>query len=167
MKIKIYTVGGTIDKVYFDAKSQYEVGESLVTRMLTEANVCFEYEIEPVMKKDSLDMDDNDRALLRDRVAASPEKHILVTHGTDTMVLSAQALGDLKGKVVVFTGALQPARFRDSDATFNVGFALGALQSLPEGVYIAMNGKVFDPAITKKVSELNRFEEDSKKSKKA
>lgn len=163
MKIKIYTVGGTIDKVYFDAKSQYEVGESLVTRMLTEANVSFEFEIEPVMKKDSLDMDDNDRALLRDRISTSSTKHVLVTHGTDTIILSARTLSEIKGKVIVFTGALQPARFRDSDATFNIGFALGALQTLPEGVYIAMNGKIFNPAYTRKVNELNRFEEENTK----
>jgi L-asparaginase len=151
-------VGGTIDKVYFDAKSEYEVGESLLNEMMGQANVCFEYAIDPVMKKDSLDMDDNDRSLLKEKVAAAPEDKILITHGTDTMVLSAQALSGISDKTIVFTGALKPARFRDSDATFNVGFALGVLQSVPQGVYIAMNGKVFNPLNTRKVREANRFE---------
>lgn len=158
MKIRIFTVGGTIDKVYFDAKSEYEVGESLLNEILGQANTCFEYSIDPVMKKDSLDMDDNDRSLLKERVAAAPEDKILITHGTDTMVLSAQALSGISGKTIVFTGALKPARFRDSDATFNIGFALGVLQSVPKGVYIAMNGKVFNPLNTRKVREANRFE---------
>jgi L-asparaginase len=158
VRIKVFTVGGTIDKIYFDAKSEYEVGESLLTEILGDANICFEYSIEPVMKKDSLDMDDNDRALLKRKVAAASEDRVLITHGTDTMVLSAQALSDLKDKTIVFTGALKPARFRDSDATFNVGFALGALQTLPPGVYIAMNGQVLNPANTRKVREHNRFE---------
>ncbi len=158
MRIRIFTVGGTIDKVYFDAKSEYEVGESLLSEVLCEANITFEYAVEQVMRKDSLDMDDNDRSLLKARVAGAEEKLILITHGTDTMVDSAQALSDLQDKVIVFTGALKPARFRDSDATFNIGFALGALHVLSPGVYIAMNGKIFNPANTRKVRELNRFE---------
>ena len=158
MKIKIFTVGGTIDKIYFDAKSDYEVGESLLNQILGEANASFEYSIEQVMRKDSLDMDDNDRALLARRVAEATEDKILITHGTDTMVLSAQAVAPGSNKTIVFTGALKPARFRDSDATFNVGFALGVLQSNSTGVYIAMNGQVLRPENTRKVRESNRFE---------
>jgi len=158
VKIKIFTVGGTIDKIYFDQLSQYEVGESLVSRMFLEANVMFEFEIEQVMKKDSLHMTDQDRQLLFDKISIEPAKHIFITHGTDSMIKTAQVLSEIKGKVIVLTGALQPSRFRDSDATFNVGFALGALHVLSQGTYVAMNGQILDPFNAQKSRENNRFE---------
>ena len=103
-------------------------------------------------------MDDADRDLVRRTIAAQPHRHVLVTHGTDTMVETARALAGISGKVIVLTGALNPARFQGSDAVFNIGCAVGAIQALPDGVYIAMNGRVWDPARVRKNREANRFE---------
>ena len=160
MKIHFITTGGTIDKVYFDAKSEYEIGSPRVAEVLKEANVAFEFEIESVLAKDSLELTDEDRRLIRERVAASACERIVVTHGTDSMVETARVLLDVPGKTIVLTGAMQPARFRDSDAVFNIGAAIGAVSSLPHGVYLAMNGCVFDPRRTRKNREKNRFEEE-------
>ena len=160
MRIKFFTTGGTIDKVYFDAKSEFEVGPPQVLEVVKEANVTFEYEIESILRKDSLDMTDADRELIRQRVQREPSPHIVITHGTDTMVQTARALKGIAGKRIVLTGSMQPARFRVTDAVFNIGTAIGAVQSLPEGVYIAMNGLVFDPSRTRKNLEKNCFEEE-------
>jgi L-asparaginase len=159
MKLKIFTMGGTIDKIYFDDLSHYEVGEPQVGEILREANVAFEVEIEELMRKDSLHMSPEDRILLRERIEAEPNPLILVTHGTDTMVETASHLLDIKEKVIVFTGALSPARFKGSDAVFNVGCAVGALQALPPGVYVAMSGRVLPADRVLKNREAGRFEE--------
>lgn len=157
--IRILTTGGTFDKVYFDAKSEFQVGDSEIPEMLKEANVTAEVAVESIMHKDSLDMTDNDRVLLRDRVTAASEDRILVTHGTDTLVLSANALSKVAGKTIVFTGAMQPSRMRRSDAGFNLGFALAAVQILEPGIYVAMNGRLFDPKAVRKNVEAQQFEE--------
>jgi L-asparaginase len=159
MRLKIYTTGGTIDKMYFDDLSRYEVGEPQVGEILREAQVNFEYTVEEIVRKDSLNMTLADRDLLRKRIEADPERRVLVTHGTDTMVETARHLLDIDHKVIVFTGALTPARFKKSDADFNVGCAVGALQSLPPGVYIAMNGRVFPADNVVKNRVESRFEE--------
>lgn len=159
MKIHVITTGGTIDKVYFDASSEYEVGEPRVAEILRGSNVRFDFSIESVLRKDSLEITDADRELIRTRVLANTADRILITHGTDTMVQTALALVGIERKTIVLTGAMQPARFRESDAVFNVGFAIGALESLAPGVYLAMNGRVFDPRIARKNKELNCFEE--------
>src|SRR5215470_7988642 len=86
LRLKFFTTGGTIDKVYFDAKSEFEVGSPQVLEVVREANVAFEYDIESILRKDSLDMTDADRALVRERVMAEPCSLIVITHGTDTMV---------------------------------------------------------------------------------
>ncbi len=158
MRLRVITAGGTIDKVYFDAASTYEVGEPQIGPLLRDSNVTFDFVVESVLQKDSLAMTDEDRALIRARVEAAPEKHILITHGTDTMTATAAKLQGLVDKVVVFTGAMQPARFRDSDAVFNVGCAVGALQVLPPGVYIAMNGVVSPADKVRKNRAASRFE---------
>lgn len=158
MRLRVITAGGTIDKVYFDAASTYEVGEPQIGPLLRESNVTFDFVVESVLQKDSLQMTDEDRALIRARVEVAPEKHILITHGTDTMTATAAALEGLADKVIVFTGAMQPARFRNSDAVFNVGCAIGALQVLPAGVYIAMNGVVSPAAAVRKNRAASRFE---------
>jgi len=157
--IRFITTGGTIDKVYFDAASEFEVGESQIPDLLSRSQVTFDYEVETVCKKDSLDLTDADRALIRERVVAAPERHVVITHGTDTMVTTARSLSGVADKVIVLTGSLSPARFRRSDAEFNVGMAIGVVQSMPPGVYIAMSGQVFDPARVRKNREQNRFEE--------
>lgn len=159
MKIQFITTGGTIDKVYFDALSEYQVGPPQVLEVLKEGHVAFEYAVESILQKDSLDLTDADRQLIRERIAAHPCDRIVVTHGTDTMVLTAQALEGIPGKTIVLTGSLQPARFRNTDAVFNIGTAIGAVQSLPPGVYLAMNGRVFDPRHVRKNRAAQTFEE--------
>lgn len=154
----IVTTGGTIDKIYFDDKSDYQVGEPQIGRILEELGVAFRFTVIPIIRKDSLHITQADRDLLKQTVAAQPAKHVLVTHGTDTMVETAKVLATIPGKTIVLTGALNPARFRGSDAEFNVGTAVGAVQSLPPGVYIAMNGRVWDPAKVRKNVDANRFE---------
>jgi len=159
MRIKFLTTGGTIDKVYFDAKSEYEVGPPQVATLLRNVNVAFEFEIESILRKDSLDMTDADRALIRQRVTADPASLIVITHGTDTMIQTARALQGIPGKTIVLTGSMQPARFQATDAEFNVGTAVAAVQTLPPGIYIAMNGRVFDPDHARKNLARNCFEE--------
>ncbi|MBZ4038624.1 asparaginase domain-containing protein [Novilysobacter selenitireducens] len=154
----IVTTGGTIDKIYFDDKSDFQVGEPQIGRILDELGVAFRYSVIPILRKDSLHLDDADRELLRATIAAQPARHVLVTHGTDSMVETAKVLASIPGKTIVLTGALNPARFRGSDAEFNIGTAVGAVQSLPAGVYIAMNGRIWDPAKVRKNVDANRFE---------
>jgi L-asparaginase len=154
----IITTGGTIDKIYFDDKSDYQIGEPQISQILHAFNVAFEFEVIALMRKDSLHMTDKDRQLIRSAVEASDTRHVLITHGTDTMVETAEALRGLDDKTIVMTGALNPARFRDSDAIFNIGCALGAVQSLVPGVYIAMNGRVWHPEDVRKNRRANRFE---------
>ena len=158
-KLHVIATGGTIDKIYFDAMSEYEVGEPQVVEIFREAQVAFEVTVESVLRKDSLEMTDADRNLIRERALATPAERILITHGTDTMIATARALVGIAGKTIVLTGSMQPARFRSTDAVFNIGTAVGAVQSLPPGVYLAMNGRVFDPACTRKNREQHRFEE--------
>jgi L-asparaginase len=158
MKIKIYTVGGTIDKVYFDRKSKFEVGEPKIGEILQEANVSFEYEISSVLHKDSLNMTDRDRQMIFDAIASDTHPYIIITHGTDTMIRTAQKLKTIPGKVIVLTGAMEPARFKSSDASFNIGCAVAAVQTLTPGVYIAMNGRIFDPDRVRKNPDKNWFE---------
>ena len=154
----IVTTGGTIDKVYFDAKSDYQVGEPQIGRILGELGVAFRFHVIPLLRKDSLFIDAADRELLRATIAAQAERCVLVTHGTDSMVETAKVLGAVAGKTIVLTGALNPARFEGSDAEFNIGCAVGAVQSLPAGAYIAMNGRIWDPAKVRKNVDANRFE---------
>ena len=154
----IITTGGTIDKIYFDDKSDYQVGEPQISQILHAMHVAFEFEVSALMRKDSLHITGDDRKLIRAAVAASDTRHVLITHGTDTMVDTALELSGFEDKTIVLTGALNPARFRDSDAIFNIGCAVGAVQCLPPGVYIAMNGKVWDPEHVRKNRRENRFE---------
>jgi L-asparaginase len=158
MKIKIITTGGTIDKIYFDAQSEFQVGDPQIAEVLREANVTVAYEIVSLMRKDSLDLTDEDRRLIYETIVRAPEKHFVVTHGTDTMVQTAQVLQNIAHKVIVMTGAMQPAKFRLTDAIFNIASAFTAAQTLPAGVYIAMNGQIFDPAKARKNQARKRFE---------
>ena len=157
-ELLVVTTGGTIDKVYFDDKSDYQVGEPQIGRILKELGVAFRFNVIPILRKDSLHIDAADRELMRATIAAQAASHVLVTHGTDTMVETAKVLAAIAGKTIVLTGALNPAGFRGSDAEFNIGTAVGAVQSLPPGVYIAMNGRVWDPARVRKNVAANRFE---------
>ncbi len=160
MQIEIFTTGGTIDKVYFDAKSRFEVGEPQVLELLREANLSLDVRVTPLLRKDSLELTAADRERIRAAVAASDAARIVVTHGTDTMTLTARNLAGIPGKTIVLTGAMQPARFRATDALYNLASALTAVQLLPPGVWIAMNGRLFEPGRVHKNVALNRFEED-------
>ncbi len=158
MFIRFITTGGTIDKVYFDAMSQFEVGDSPLTQVLTEGLVEFEYDVIPLLQKDSLEMTAVDRQKLHDYIAADDADKYVITHGTDTMPQTADALTDMPGQTIVLTGALTPARFRTTDAVFNVGMAVAAVQVCQPGVYIAMNGQVFPAGAVRKNRDANRFE---------
>ena len=155
--ITVITTGGTIDKAYFDALSTYQVGEPVVRRMLDVARVGEQVSIIELFRKDSLELTDADREVLRERVAAEPAQRIVITHGTDTMVQSAAVLQPIAGKTIVFTGALAPARFAESDASFNLGMAFAAVQTLPPGVYVAMSGQVFAADAVRKDRAQGRF----------
>ncbi|QWT18451.1 asparaginase [Bacillus sp. NP157] len=156
--LTIVTTGGTIDKVYFDDKSDYQIGSPQIGDILTQLGVAFRFDVIPILRKDSLHVTGEDRTLMRSTIEAQPHRHVLVTHGTDTMVETAAVLEGIPGKVIVLTGALNPARFQGSDAVFNIGCAVGAVQTLDDGVYIAMNGRVWDPRKVRKNRDANRFE---------
>lgn len=154
----IVTTGGTIDKVYFDSLSQYEIGEPTIDPIFQEAGVYFDYELCQLMRKDSLEMTEEDRSEIFEAVKRTSHRQVLITHGTDTMTITAERLVGIEDKVIVLTGAMIPARFRSTDAIFNIGCAIGALQSLNAGVYIAMNGRVFPAGEVKKNRTEVRFE---------
>ena len=158
MKIEIMTTGGTIDKIYFDAKSSFEIGEPQIGEVLGDANLTIDYQITPLLRKDSLDLNAADREMIKNAVCESSVEKIVITHGTDTMVETAKFLRDVSGKTIVLTGSMQPARFRFTDAIYNIASAITAVQLLPAGVWIAMNGQIFDPARSRKNIEMNRFE---------
>lgn len=159
-KLLVITTGGTIDKVYFDALSEFQVGEPVVGEILKQMNVAFEFTLIEICRKDSLELTDEDRAALKKAIESSAESKVLITHGTDTMVKSAQAIGEQSDKVIVFTGAMQPAAFAKTDAIFNIGTAVGALMSpqTPSGSYVAMSGQVYSADHVKKNYESKRFE---------
>ena len=158
MKIKIFTTGGSIDKFYSTQKSTFVVGEPQIQNILKEANAALDVEIETLFKKDSMGVTEDDRQVIHDKVKSDPHRHIVITHGTDTMIQTAQALLSIPDKVIVLTGAMQPAAFKKTDAAFNIGTAIVAVQILPDGVYVVMNGKVFNPNKVAKNLVLNRFE---------
>ena len=158
MFIRFITTGGTIDKIYFDQLSQFEVGESQLKHILTEGLAAFDYDVVPLLQKDSLDMTAEDRQQLREYIENDDARLYIVTHGTDTMSETADSLAGITGKTIVLTGALSPARFRSTDAVFNVGMAVAAVQTAPAGVYIAMSGEIFVAGEVRKNRAENRFE---------
>jgi len=157
MKIKVFTTGGSLDKGYSTADSDFIVQEPQIGNIMRDANVNFDYDIESLSRKDSLDLKEADRNLIVERVEGDPCGKILITHGTDTMAETGKRLAAVGGKTIILTGAMQPASFKQTDAHFNVGFALAALQLLPPGVYLAMNGELFDPGRAQKDMKSDRF----------
>ena len=155
--ILVLTTGGTIDKTYFDALSEYQVGESAAARILATARVNRTFRLQSLMRKDSLEITADDRRAIVEAVTEAPERRIVVTHGTDTMTETAQALSGIPAKTIVLCGAFTPARFADSDATFNLGMAVAAAQIAPAGVWIAMNGTIFEAGRVRKVHSLGTF----------
>ncbi len=158
MFIRFITTGGTIDKVYFDALSQFEIGESPIDAILADGMVRFNYDVVPMFRKDILELTDEDREAIKSFIATDDADRYVITHGTDTMVETARALRSLTEKTIVLTGALSPARFKTTDAVFNVGMAVAAVQVIDPGVYIAMSGQIFDANAVQKNRAKNRFE---------
>jgi L-asparaginase len=160
-EIEIYTTGGTIDKFKPEGpgwQGQYIVGKPTAEGMLEEANVNFDYLMASILNKDSLGITDKDRQVIFNVIKASRCKYIVITHGTDTMVKTAKKLEGIENKVIVLTGSFKPSRCNTGDATFNFGYAIAAVQLLKPGVYIAMNGNVFDPDEVRKNPKINSFE---------
>jgi L-asparaginase len=138
--------------------SQFEVGDSQVRHILAEGLASFDYDVVPMFQKDSLDITDEDRKVLRNFIEHDDASLYVITHGTDTMTDTAAQLLGLPGKSIVLTGALSPARFRSTDAVFNVGMAVAAVQLVEPGIYIVMNGQVFTGDAVSKNRTENRFE---------
>jgi L-asparaginase len=155
--IVVLTTGGTIDKTYFDALSKYQVGESVVQGLLEIGRVTYPFRIVEAMRKDSLDITAEDREILRAKVAELPATRVVITHGTDTMTETARVMAGIPDKTIVFTGSLSPARFSESDATFNLGMAFATVQVAAPGVYIAMSGQVFRADMVRKDHAAGRF----------
>ena len=146
MKIKVFTAGGTIDKIYSEERGtlNFSFGKQAI-REISESTIKLnlEFNIERLLAKDSLEMDEQDREFIKRACQGAVANKILITHGTDTMIETARVLNDITDKVIILTGASQPYRFRESDAEFNIGVAFGALNVLDRGVYIAMNGRIY------------------------
>jgi len=157
VSVLVLTTGGTIDKLYFDALSEFRVGDSVVERIFRTARVSLPFRVVELMRKDSLELTDADRAAIRAAVEEADERRVVITHGTDTMTETAAALGGLDGRTVVLVGALAPARFHESDAAFNLGMALAAAQVAESGVWIAMNGTIFPGDRVRKDREAGGF----------
>jgi L-asparaginase len=145
MKITFIQTGGTIDKDYPRTTKGYafEISEPAIKRVLEKLNPAFEFEIITVLKKDSLEITKQDRQKIIDICNNLDNQKIIITHGTDTMIKTAEKLSKIKDKTIVITGAMRPERFYNSDAPINIGVAIGAVNVLERGVYIAMHGKVY------------------------
>jgi L-asparaginase len=144
MELLVLAIGGTIDKVYFDALSDYQIGPPAATEILQRVKVNFDFNVRQMISKDSLEMTDADRQEILMAVQAHNGKYVLITHGTDTMVDTGQLLKQATGKTVVIMGAMQPAIIKLTDADFNLGVAVAAVQTLSEGVYLCMNGRIYN-----------------------
>ena len=155
--IVVVTTGGTIDKLYFDSLSEYQVGESVVRKLLATANVKYPFDVVEALRKDSLEMTEADRETLYQSVSGLKTSRVVITHGTDTMAATAARLASISGKTIVMTGALTPARFTESDAPFNLGMAFATAQTAPPGVFIVMNGEVFAAGAVRKDREAGKF----------
>ena len=156
--ILVLTTGGTIDKNYFDALSEYQIVDSGIPALLAEARVALGFRVVELMHKDSLELTEADRALIASTAQAEPESRIVVTHGTDTMTETARVLATtVPGKTICLTGALSPARFAETDAPFNLGMAFATVQTAPPGVWIAVSGEVFDGLKVRKDRAAGRF----------
>ncbi|CAB5502017.1 L-asparaginase [Bathymodiolus thermophilus thioautotrophic gill symbiont] len=159
MKIKFLITGGTIDKVYNELDGQLVFKKTQLVDMLNRAHSMVDTLSEVLFLKDSLEMNDADRSLILSKCLACEERAVVITHGTDTMVETAKLLGEnIQDKTIVLFGAMVPYSVNQSDALFNLGFALSSVQNQPLGVYIAMNGKLFDFDKVQKNRALGVFE---------
>ena len=160
MTIRIFITGGTFDKEYNELNGTLFFKDTHLPEMLQLGRCKLEVEIQTLMLVDSLDMSEQDRQLIIDHCLSVQEDRILITHGTDTMDQTARALGQAGlNKTIVLTGAMVPYKFGSSDGLFNLGSALAFVQTLPSGVYIAMNGRCFRWDHVKKNRSTGYFEE--------
>lgn len=160
MTVKILSTGGTFDKEYMELTGELVFKNTHVPEMLELARCKIDVKIRALMMIDSLDMTDYHRQIILEKCKRSKEKRILITHGTDTMAKTAQYLGEeIHDRTIVLTGALIPYAFGSSDGLFNLGSALAFVQSLPHGVYIAMNGRYFSHDNVRKNKVTGVFEE--------
>jgi L-asparaginase len=159
MKILFIQTGGTIDKDYPRLQKGYafEITTPAVQRILKKINPAFEYEILELFKKDSLDLDDVDRNKILDVCKKCNYDKIIITHGTDTIIDTAKFLAGISGKTIILTGSFIPERFKKSDADFNIGVAIGALSVIDKGVYIAMNGRIYESGKIKRNLKSGKF----------
>ena len=161
-RIRIITTGGTFDKFYDAVKGELTFRESHLSRILQQARVTFPVHLDLLLAVDSLLMTENQRDLIVHDALASFEKKVVIVHGTDTMTQTAELLQkNIKGKedhVFVFTGAMIPYALENSDAIFNLGCALTAVQLLSPGVYISMGGKIYPAGTVRKNKEIGVFE---------
>jgi L-asparaginase len=160
MKVLFIQTGGTIDKDYPKKNNGYafEIAEPAVERILFRAELAFEYKVISLFKKDSMDLTAEDRNEIREFCTKTEFDKIIITHGSDTLIETAKAIGNIKNKTILLTASYRPERFANSDADFNLGTAIGALNTKPEGTFIAMNGIILDPARARKNPETGRFE---------
>ena len=159
MSIRILITGGTFDKEYDELSGKLYFRNTHVDEMLRLGRCGLDVDVETLMMVDSLEMTEVQRALIVDACRQCQENHIVIAHGTDTMVETARAIADgVRDKTVVLTGAMVPYAFGSSDGLFNLGSALSFVQSLPTGVYIAMNGKSFPWDDVRKNREAGVFE---------
>jgi len=160
MAIRIVVTGGTFDKEYNELDGRLLFKDTHLPEMLALGRSKVDVSIKTLMMIDSLDMTDGDRKRIVDHCLRAPENRIVITHGTDTMEVTARSLGSsITGKTIVLTGAMVPYKFGSSDGLFNLGSALAFVQALPPGVYIAMNGRYFPWNNVKKNRKTGRFEE--------
>ena len=160
-RIRLFITGGTIDSEKIDGRGGYHFGKTHLRAMLAQARNRVQMRYEVLMLKDSTYMIDFERRYIRDKCRSCPEKRILITHGTDSMVDTAVvlALGGVGNKTIVLTGSIVPYNQPKSDAMFNLGAAMTAVQLLPAGTYIAMNGKIFNWDNVKKNRKLGILQE--------
>jgi L-asparaginase len=160
MSIRIFITGGTFDKEYNELTGQLYFKDSQLPEMLELGRNLVPVEIRTLMMVDSLEMTNDDRELIAEHCMKSPETQIIITHGTDTMAETAQLLSKkLTNKTIVLTGAMIPYKFGSSDGLFNLGSALAFVQTLPPGVYVAMNGRYFNASNVRKNKQTGVFEE--------
>jgi len=159
MPIKIFATGGTFDKEYNELTGELMFQKTHVPQMLGYGRSLLHTQVETLMMVDSLDMTEEQRTFLAEKCRNANESHILITHGTDSMPETAKVLAEqVKDKTIVLTGAMIPYKFVSSDGLFNLGSALAFVQSLPHGVYIAMNGQYFTWDNVQKNKALGLFE---------
>jgi L-asparaginase len=162
MKITFITTGGTIDKDYPKGAGAYgfEIGEPAVKRILEQVKPNFDYEIISVLKKDSLDIAAEDRQKIVQACKKNESDKIIITHGSDSMLATSRELDVIKDKTMILVGSFRPEWFKDSNAHFNIGFALGAIGYLLPGVYIVMHGQVFSWERCRREDGSGRFIEE-------